>query len=185
VPQVRARFLGANLGVTAGRGHSRFEVVVCQTRAKSAAWRPAGKLLAEALRRPQCEGCARVYGQITILAPQSGKAQTGQGTGRLELEQLPSLCTAGERDGRNRVWMDGEGSGDRIVRGTAASVPPPRLASKKRTRTWGTRLPVRFRQVDVELRKSRVPQTSGCPTHSRTLRMSGFSTSATLDGTAL
>jgi hypothetical protein len=81
-------------------------------------------VLAKALLRPKREGCARVRGKATILAPKSGEAWTGQGTRTLEVEQLSSLRTAGDWDRRNRVRMDSNGSGNKNRR-PRASVPQP------------------------------------------------------------
>src|SRR5271157_1917209 len=59
---------------------------------------------------------------------------------RLEVEQFPALCFPGGRSGGNRIGMDGPRSWVENVRWAGPNPPLPRLASKRRTRTWGTRL---------------------------------------------
>ena len=64
------------------------------------------------------------------------------------MEQFPPLCFTRNRNRRDRIGMDSKRPGSKNLRRTSPSVPPPRacpelvkgLASKERTRTWGTRL---------------------------------------------
>ena len=64
------------------------------------------------------------------------------------MEHLPPLFFTRNRNRRDRIGVDSKRSGSKNLRRTSPSVPPPRacpelvegLASKERTRTWGTGL---------------------------------------------
>src|ERR1700685_1276073 len=122
----------------AGRSHSLSKVVLRQTTTQPKARHRIELVLAKTLLRPQREGCARVQDKVTIRASQPSRARTGEGASRVEVEQLSTLRTEGNWGGRNRVRLDSNGSGSRNGRRPHASVTEPRLASKERTRTWGT-----------------------------------------------
>jgi REP element-mobilizing transposase RayT len=119
--------------------HSLSEVGVRQTNAQSKARYRIEFVLAETLLRPEREGRTGVHGKVTIPASQSGETRTGPRASRVEVEQLSSLRTAGNWDRRNRIRMDGGRSGNKNKGWAIGNVPEPRLASKERTRTWGTR----------------------------------------------
>src|SRR5450631_1462520 len=67
------------------------------------------------------------------------------------MEQLSPLCVARNRSRRDRIRMGSERSGNKNQRRLGTSIPPPRLASKERTRTWGTGLGTRKRTNSREV----------------------------------
>lgn len=100
-------------GRSAGRCHSLSQVVFRQTVAQPTTHHPIQFILAKTRLRPEREGRARVSGEVTIPASQSGEARAAQGTSRVEVEQLSSLRPTGNWRRRNRVRMDRHGSGDK------------------------------------------------------------------------
>jgi hypothetical protein len=98
----------------------------------------SGPFWQKTLSRPQRKRRARVHRKASVSAPESGETRTSKRSARLEVEQFPPLCLAGKRSGRDRIRMDGQRSRVEGVRWACTNLPQPRLASKSRTRTWGT-----------------------------------------------
>src|SRR5712692_9837893 len=100
-----------NRSAYAGRCHALSKVILRQTTAQPKARYRIKFVLAKTLLRPQPSGRAGVHHNVAMLASQSGEAWAGQRTGRLEVEQLSTLCAAAARNRRDRVSLDGNRSG--------------------------------------------------------------------------
>ena len=143
VPQVRVRSLDANLGPPPLPSHSGRCPPLSESlfhKTSSRTNRRNRFLLAETLPRPQRARRRRVQGEVALPPQEPRQARIGNEPRRLEVEQFPSLCPAGSGIGGDRIPVDRFRSGNEDHWWTPAPVPKPRLASKGRTRTWGTGL---------------------------------------------
>jgi hypothetical protein len=85
------------------------------------------------------------------------------------LLELSPICAAGNWDRRDRIGMDGKRSGKKNRRRDGANISQPRacpelvegLASKERTRTWGTgRKPIYLRSAKHTCRSDQLSRLS-------------------------
>lgn len=68
-------------------------------------------ILAGALLRFQCVHCAQAHREAAIYAPQSGQARPGGSAGAVGVVELSPLRDRRDRDGRNRIAVDGNAAG--------------------------------------------------------------------------